>query len=354
MATAASQAYLNTRVSMMASRLFAPTLVASLAQQGLDELAARFDLAPLLDEHLPSRARTRAVEQALIHTLLCELTILVRPMSSTERALVLSWGRKYALFNLKTFIRSKLYDIDPAQIRENLFELPPNVRLPHQALFQAENVLELLRQLEQGPYGLIARQAREAYEHKREPFAVEATIDQRYYAGLARQVMQLHDDSLRPLQELVGALLDLVDVMWLLRFRFSYQFSPSETFYQLVPSFRLLSRERLLQLVNLDAFEQVIEALPPPLDERLAGSRNLIDVQRSMRRYMASAALRVLRYSRSGVARALAYLVLREMDLAMIFALVQGRLLELPREMVEMAVELADASCPIGGMAAAA
>jgi V/A-type H+-transporting ATPase subunit C len=69
---------------------------------------------------------------------------------------------------------------------------------------------------------------------------------------------------------------------------------------------------------------------------------------------MASAALRVLRYSRSGVARALAYLVLREMDLAMIFALVQGRLLELPREMVEMAVELADASCPIGGMAAAA
>jgi V/A-type H+/Na+-transporting ATPase subunit C len=354
MTTAASQAYLNTRVSMMATQLFAPGLVASLAQQGLEELAARFALTPVLDEHLTSRAKSRAVEQALIHTLLSELTILVRPMAATERSLVLSWGRKYALFNLKAFIRGKLYDLDPAEIRENLYDLPPNVRLPHQALFQAENVLELLRQLEQGPYSLIARQAREVYEQKREPFAVEATIDQRYYAGLVRQVMQFHDDSLRPLQELMGALLDFVDLMWLLRFRFSYQFSPSETFYQLVPSFRLLYRERLLELANLETFERVIEALPPPLDALLAGSNNLIDVQRRMARYKAGEALRVLRYSRSGVARALAYLVLRELDLSVLFALTQGKLLEIPTDLVEIAVALADASCPIGGMASAA
>jgi V/A-type H+-transporting ATPase subunit C len=354
MTTAASQAYLNTRVSIMATQLFPPGLIASLAQQGLDELAARFRLTPILDEHLTGRAKSRAVEQALIHTLLAELTILVRPMSATERALVLSWGRKYALFNLKTFIRSKLYDLDQTEIRENLYELPANVRLPHQALFQAENVLDLLRQLDQGPYSLIARQAREVYEQKREPFAIEATIDQRYYAGLARQVMQFHDDSLRPLQELVGALLDFIDLMWLLRFRFSYQLSPSETFYQLVPSFRLLYRERLLALVNLETFERVIEALPPPLDELLAGSGNLIDVQRCMARYMASEALRVLRYSRSGVARALSYLVLREIDLSLLFALTQGKLLEIPAELVEIAVELSDATCPIGGLAAAA
>jgi len=355
MSSAASQAYLNTRVSVMSTRLFDPALAAALTHEGMDELAERFGLTPLLDENLGIRAKNRAVEQALIQTLLAELGILVRPMSSTGRALVLNWGRKYALSNLKTLIRGKLYDLDQSEIRDNLYELPANVRLPKRDdLFRSENVLELLRQIEQGPYALIARQAREIFEQKREPFALEATIDQRYYAGLAHHVMQFHDDNLRPLRELVGACLDRVDLLWLLRFRFSYNFSPSETFYQLVPSFRLLHRERLLGLVELESFEQVLAAVPPPLDRLLAASANLIDVQKRMGRYMCDEALRVLHHSQSGVARALAYLVLREMDLQMLFALTQGRLLGLPEELINIAVELAEPTCPMGAMASAA
>jgi V/A-type H+-transporting ATPase subunit C len=355
MSSAAEQAYLNTRVSVMATQLFEPELVPRLAEQGLDDLAERFRLDSVLDEHLSSRVRSRAVEQALIQTLLAELTILVRPMAPLERALALNWGRKYALSNLKTLIRGKLYGRDQKEIRDNLYDLPPTLRLPNRdELFRAENVLELLRQLEGGPYSLIARQAREIFEQKREPFALEATIDQRYYAGLVRQVIQFHDDNLHPLQHLLGSVLDRADLLWLLRFRFSYKLSPSETYYQLVPSFRLLGRERLLRLVNLESFDRVLEALPPPLDALLAGSTNLIEVQKRMGGYVNAEALRVLRHGRSAVARALAYLILREADLFLLFSLVQGRLLELPQELVDIALELAEPSCPIGTMAAAA
>jgi len=354
MTSAANQAYLNTRVSVMSAQLFDPALMTRLTQLGLDELTEEFGLTPVLDEQLTSRSKSRAVEQALIQTLLAELSILVRPMAAGERTLVLNWGRQYALSNLKTLIRGKLYALDKKEIRDNLYDLPRNVRLPKQDnLFRAENVLELLRQLEGGPYSLIARQAREIFEQKREPFALEATIDQRYYAGLVRQVMQFHDDNLRPLQQLVGAVLDRVDLLWLLRFRFSYQLSPSETFYQLVPSFRLLHRDRLLKLVNAESFEQVLESLPPPLNERLAGSVNLIDTQQRLNRYVCEEALRVLRHGRSGVARALAYLILREMDLFLLFSLIQGHLLELPKELIDIAIQLAEPRCPIGTMAAA-
>jgi V/A-type H+/Na+-transporting ATPase subunit C len=354
MSLAAAQAYLNTRVSVMSTRLFRPGQLAELAELGLGELAERFGLAALLDEQVSARGKSRAVEQALIQLLLSELTVLARPMSATERALLMAWGRKYALFNLKTLIRGKLYDLDQKEIRENLYDLPPNVRLSHQELFRAENVLELLRQLEQGPHALIARQAREAYEQRREPFALEAAIDQRYYAGLARQVMQFQDANLLPLQRLVGTLLDRENLQCLLRFRFSYRLSPSETFYQLVPSSRLLHRDRLLDLVNLDDFERVPEALPPPLDALLAGATNLFDVQRRLGRYMAAEAHRTLRHSPSGVARALAYLILRESQLRSLFALTQGRLLDLPAELVEIAVGLAEPVCPIGPMMAKA
>jgi V/A-type H+-transporting ATPase subunit C len=353
MSNADSQAYLNTRVSVMATRLFDPRLVAGLSQLSLGELAEQFGLSAVLDEHLTARARSRAIEQALIQTLLSELKILVRPMVAGERKLVLDWGRKYALFNLKTLIRGKLYGLDQKEIRDNLYDLPPNVRLPNRDdLFRSENVLELLRLIEQGPYSLIARQAREIFEQRREPFALEATIDQRYFAGLVRQVMQFHDGNLRPLQELVGALLDRIDILWLLRFRFAYQLSPSETYYQLTPSFRLLHRERLLALVNLESFEQVLDALPPPLNRLLAGVTNLVDVQKRMGAYQNREALRILRHGRSGVARALAYLVLREADLSLLFSLVQGKLLELPPDIVDIAVELAEPKCPVGAMSA--
>ena len=97
MTSAAAQAYLNTRVSVMSAQLFDSQRIASLTQQGLDELAERFRLHAVLDEQLPTRTKSRAVEQALIRTLLAELAILVRPMAAAERALTLNWGRKYAL-----------------------------------------------------------------------------------------------------------------------------------------------------------------------------------------------------------------------------------------------------------------
>lgn len=348
MSSASRQAYLNTRVSVMAARLFNRMQVAAMAEQSLDELAEQFALTAILDKSIDSRAKSRAVEQALIQTLFAELTILVRPMAPPERALVLSWGRLFALTNLKTLIRGQLYDLDQKEIYESLYELPPNVRLPlaDRDLFRAENVLDLLRRLEHGPYGLIARQARKIYEQRHEPFALEATIDQHYFAGMVRHVMQFHDENLRPLQELVGALLDRADLLWLLRFRFSYGLSPSETFYPLVPSFRLMHRDRLLALSDAESFEAALASLPPPLKEALAGSANLIDVQKRMGSYLCGEALRILRHGRSGVARALAYLILRRMDLLLLFSLIQGGLLGLPRELVHIAVNLAEPSCP--------
>ncbi|MBK1644774.1 ATPase [Thiocapsa imhoffii] len=352
----ADHAYLNTRVSVMATRLFRSSEIATLMRLPLPALAERFGLNAILDEQLPIRVRSRAVEQSLIQVLLAELLILVRPMSPAERTLVLDWGSKYALFNLKTLIRGKLYALDQQEILDNLYELPEQMRLSDETkagLFRAENVLELLRQLESGSHRALARQAREIYEKQREPFALEAAIDQRYYAGLLRQVMAFKDHHLDPLKRLIGAELDRINLMWLLRFRFSYLLSASETFYHLVPSRRLLTRERLFHLVNLETFAGVLAALPRPLDRLMSESPNLVEVQRRIGSYAAQEALWVLNRTDSAVARALAYLMLRERDLLLLFALVQGQLLALPEAAIEIAVELAEPSCLWSGSRAA-
>lgn len=353
MSYTADQAYLNTRVSVMSTQLFPKELIERLPQMQLPALAERFGLGAILDEQSSTTARSRAVEQGLLHALLAELQILQRPMNATQRALLLAWGRKYALYNLKTLLRGKLYNLDQREIRDNLFELPESIRLPHHQLDRAENALELLRQLESGPYRQIARQAREVYEQAREPFALESTIDQRYYAGLARQIMGFDAHDQGSLRRLMGAELDRIALLWLLRFRFSYQLSPSETYYQLVPSIRLLNRDRLAKLVKLETFEQVLEALPDPLSTLLAGSRSIAEVQLRVGHYAASEARWILTYSQSAVARAMAYLMLREANLLMLFAVVQARLLQFADETVAIALELAEPDCFWSGVKAA-
>ncbi|GAB0149218.1 MULTISPECIES: V-type ATPase subunit [Marichromatium] len=341
----ADHAYLDARVSMMATGLHDPDTIDRLATLPLSALVDQLGLDALLDAAPSPRARSRAIEQALVHQLLAELQVLIRPLQGDERELMLAWGRKYALYNLKTLLRGKLHALEAETIAEQLFDLPAPIRLPIHTLFRAESVEELLRQLETGPYRQIARQAREVYARRREPFALEAAIDQHYYLGLARHVRTFGAPHGTALRRLIGAALDRVDLLWLLRFRLCYGLSPSETFYWLVPSTGLLGRERLLRLVALDGLEPVIEALPAPLAGQLAGSEDIAEVQRRVNIHSATIARALLAHGDSAPARALAYLMLREADLLRLFAIIQGRLLGLAQHTIDAALERAPSGC---------
>ena len=330
--------YLHTRVSVLAERLLAPDEGRRLAGLDLEQLGCRFGLEAALEETLPATIRNRAVERSLIRALMSDLSLLIRPMYGEARELVLYWARKFELYNLKALIRGKLSGEDEHAIEDNLYDVPDALALPHTALLRTESVLELLRQLEKSPYRVIAGQARQVFEERHEPFALEATIDQSYYAGLVKRARELQGVDSKEVQQVVGLQLDQLNLSWLLRYRFSYGLSPSETYYQLVPSARKLYRGTLLTLVNLPDFEKVIQSLPQPLNEVLAGLDSTVAVERRMEQHSAHLLRQLLRHSPSAVARALAYLILREMDMKRLFAAVQGRILLLRPEWLQDAI----------------
>jgi V/A-type H+-transporting ATPase subunit C len=336
-----SQVYLNTRVTLFASRLLSEEQIERLPRLGLDDLAKHYSLAILQQEQgLPVGPQLRAVESALIQVVLNDLLVLIRPMYGEARELVTHWARKFELFNLKALIRGKLNGLGEAEIQANLHSLPPYLALPHQALLRTESVLELLRQLERGQYRAIAGQARKVYEEHRESFLLEAAIDQRYYAGLVKRARHLLGVDRDETRKVVGLHLDRVNLLWLLRYRFTYHLSPSEAYYQLVPSPLQLFRERLLVLVNLPNRERVLEALPEPLAQEMEGAESIAEVERRIYAITSRKLRTIIAYSPSAVARALAYLVLRELDLKRLFAVVQGRLLQLDDGVLRLALGL--------------
>ena len=338
MSAPGSDTYLNTRTTLMSSQLLGIAEIDALIEKPLDQLGRDFQLERMIADLPPGADLGRLLEKTLIRILMVELSVLLRPLDGPARNILIHWARKYELFNLKAIIRGKLQGLHFDLIKGNLHELPSLISLPHEQLLRTENIQELLRQLETGPYSDIARQARRVYEERNEPFSLDATIDQRYYPSLLRQIRRAQPDDRPSLYRLIGGLVDQQNLNWLIRYRFNYELSASETYYLLIPFGLQLHRDQLLTLVNLDSIEQVIESLPPPLAAALAQATSPMEIEQALQEKAAVQVGHCLKHERSAVCRTLAYLVLREIDLKKVFAITRGKALELDQELIRTTV----------------
>ncbi len=332
------QAYLKTRVGIFASRLFSSADIERLKGMSLSQLGEAFDLLPIFEESLELRQKSSLVEQALLRRIMFELKVLLRPLRGQARDLLLYWPRKYELYNLKTLIRGKLNDLGMEEIRDNLHDMPDNIRLPHESLLRAENVLEMLRQLDQGPYALIARQARHVYEEQNEGFSLDAAIDRLYYTGMQRHISMSEGVDKRDLQKLIALMIDRQNILWLLRYRLVYRFAPSEAYYLLIPTGGHIQRTQLMELANLSGLQTTIEHLPEPFQRLLGEAGDITQVRQRLDHYVSQELQKLMRYSQDAVVSALCYLIVRDIDMRNLYAIIQGKLLRLQPELIDQAI----------------
>ncbi len=337
MSSSRDQAYLKTRVGVFGARLLLPKDIANYKRMTLDQLGEALDLMPILEDSLELQQKSRLIEHALLARIMFELSVLLRPAGGRTRGLLLYWPRKFELYNLKTLIRGKLNDLDMEEIRDNLHDMPENIRLPHESLLQAENVLEMLRQLEQGPYAVIARQARHVYEEKNEAFSLDAAIDRLYYTGMMRHLNMADSSDKHGAQKLISVLIDRQNILWLMRYRLVYGFSSSEAYYTLIPTGGHMQRESLMVLANLDNLQAIIDHLPTPFRELLLDVKDITQARQRLDAFVGQEMRKLVRYSQDAVISSLAYLIAREIDQRVLYAIIQGKLQQMDPQLIDTA-----------------
>ncbi|MEW5768805.1 MAG: V-type ATPase subunit [Pseudomonadota bacterium] len=332
-------AYLNTRVSLFAGRLWRPGdfdavlavadagMADALAARGLPQLAAGYDRK----DHL-------SLEQRIIAAMLEETRVLIRPLDGAARAFLVYWTERFEVSNLKTLLRGKMMGERPAALLARLTPMGAFGRLDAQDLAHAEDVGELLRRLEAGHYSGIVRHARRAFEESRDPFILDAALDRGYHEGLAHRALPLEKEAGEPFRRLMAALVDRINLVWLLRYRFNYHLPPAQVYFLLVGSHYRLPSARLRELAALGSPEAVLEALPEPQRAMLRGAAGIPEVAARTEGALAEAAARVLRADAPAIARAFAYLILRERDLRAVRAILRGRHLELAPDDIRLAM----------------
>lgn len=331
--SAAQYAYLHTRVSLYAGQLLGSDRLDALIDRPYDEEAAKPDAAVQYAGDL---------DQHNVTILLGELAVLIRPLSGAPRELLGYWAQRFELGNLKTIIRGKMANQPQAAIEEQLQDMGAFTSLPIAGLLQSDTPAELLRRLEKTPYAEIARQARHLLEQGEALFALDAALDRRYFAGLARRGAAVGGASGHLLRAIVGSIVDRVNLVWLLRYRYAYNLSPAQAYYLLIPASHRLMPQQMQLLAQCASFEEAIASLPGPFDRILAGARNTTEVTLKLERETWRIAANALRHSSFNVARALAYMVLRERDLRRLRAIVRGRNMHMGAPMIRTALGLAE------------
>ncbi len=112
-------AYLNARVSILASNLLSAAEFTKLLEQ--DSFSLPNDaLNKLLND---DKISSTLIEQAWLMHILAEFQILLRPLATDARNLLLYWFRKCDIANLKTIVRGKIAGLEANTISQQLLEL---------------------------------------------------------------------------------------------------------------------------------------------------------------------------------------------------------------------------------------
>lgn len=332
-------AYLNTRVSLYSGRLWQTgdfdALIRSpdaemgdtLSERGLPQLAAGYGSQDPL-----------SLEQRIIAKILDETRILIRPLTGDARNFLIYWTERFEISNVKTLLRGKMTGEKPAALLARLTPMCAFSHLDVQDLVHAEDVTELLRRLEAGPYAGIVRQARRAFEDSHDPFILDAALDRGYYEGLSRRAQPLENAAGAAFRRLIGPLIDRINLVWLLRYRFNYNLPPAQVYYLLVASHYGLPSSRLRQLAALGSLPEILAALPDNLRRDLEGVSEIARVYARMDDLAADVAAKILHSGAPAIARAFAYLILRERDLRGVRGVLRGRHLGLPAADIRQAL----------------
>lgn len=335
-------AYLNTRISLFKGRLWPPGQVAGLIEAADEALPGR-----LASQGLGLLVRgyadddPRSLEARIVAILLDETRILLRPLAGAARQFLLYWVERFEVSNVKSLIRAKMAGDSAAATAARLLDLGPFTRLDSTALMRAEDVVELMRRLERTAYAEIVRNARQAFEESHDPFILDATLDRAYYEGLIRRARALSAEAGADFGRLTADLIDRINLVWLLRYRFNYGLPPAQVYYLLPGRGDCLTAERLRALVGADSIAAVLAGLPEALAGPLAGAADIPEIAARLERQATAQASALLDRSGHPLTRALAYLTLREANLRDLRAVLRGRRLGLPIDDIRHAAGVA-------------
>jgi len=250
---------------------------------------------------------------------------LVALLPKHARTVCQAFLSRFELDELKVILRAVASGTDRRKVLSMLRPLPAGSVLPIEKLVAAKTLEDAARVLAGTPYaGPVAKGLQTAASETAGPdrapgslMAVELEIDRWFLSRLASASTIFSGHEGKIVRRLIGALIDVTNVLWTERLRRTFHFSPEETECRLCPAgFYFATAKQTAMLAQWSG-----EGQPPLLGLEQAGP----SLRLSMMRMLAREARRPLFAPPFQAGVPLSYLILGQLEIADLVALHEGR-----------------------------
>jgi V/A-type H+-transporting ATPase subunit C len=142
--------------------------------------------------------------------------------------------RYFEVENLKTILRGIITNPSWEQVQDGLFPMDSSV-LPAQAMVESGSVGSAIELLQGTPYYETLSFAMKRFSTEQNLFPLEVALDLYYWRQLWAEAKKLQGQDREQALRLIGSLMDVNNLMWVMRYKVYYQLSEEEIINYTLP-----------------------------------------------------------------------------------------------------------------------
>ncbi len=274
---------------------------------------------------LQIKGRLADFYQSVIHT-----------APENTRPLLKQLYRNFEVGNLKAILRAVVSDPSWERVRDVLFPMESFTVLPAQAMVEAGSVGSAIELLHNTVYDETLSFAMKRYSAEQNLFPLEVALDLFYWRQLWRSAKQLQgldrDNALR----LIGSLMDMNNLMWVIRYRVYHNLSEEELINYTLPfGFHVRDEDIRAIAAGVD-IASVVERVYPTITDvntlLAEPRRGLPQLEVKLKRHVLQQCMAAFTGNPFHIGIPLAFLILSDLEIQDLTVLIEAKSSKMPED----------------------
>ena len=280
------------------------------------------------------------VEHGLKQELVLYYMRILQFLSGNSANFIRNLLSKFELLNVKSIIRKIVHKIDNTSIEPFIFSLGKYHSIPIKDAIEVDSLKNLIVLMNKTPFKRPLEIGYEQYESEGTIFPIELALDLDYYNNIRNSLNSLGPIDKNGAGKLLGMQLDIVNILWILRFKEYYKLPPEKIIQYIIP-YGWAKDEGVLQKIvkENDVLNAIATLGISPYDKVLSFvspvDRNIITgTEIILTRYLYKECSHTFMDFHLQMSPILAFLIIGEMQIRDIVTILSGRNLRLSPERI--------------------
>lgn len=261
---------------------------------------------------------------------------IIRSAPPATHKVLVQLYRSFEIDNLKAVLRGIISHASWDKVRYVLFPIGEMGVIPAQEMLESGNIQTAIEMLRGTPYYETLAHAMERYSAEQTLFPLEVALDISYWRELWNDTFQLPNTDRMIGLRVIGALVDMNNLMWAIRYRVYHHLSEEELInYTLSFGYRVRD-EDIRTIAAGGDIESVVSRLYPGisgLDVLLRDPRKgLPQLEVKLERQVAEICRAIFAGYPFNIGVPIAYLILKEMETQDLTVLIEAKAAKIPPE----------------------